>query len=187
MPDLSASVPRYHDSVDHLRYPIGRFEKPHDLTDTDREKAISDIESLPGRLSASVKGWGDDRLDTPYRPEGWTVRQVLHHVADSHMTSYLRFKLALTEQEPTIKPYDEAAWAKLADATAPVQTSLDLLDLLHQRWVLLLRSLQPAEWQRTFRHPERGLVRLDTNLMLYSWHGRHHLSHITSLSERMGW
>ena len=173
--------------MDDLRYPIGRFEKPQTISEIDRAEAIADIESLPAQLSAAVKGWSDIRLDTPYRPGGWTVRQVLHHVADSHMTSYLRFKLALTEKEPTIKPYDEAEWAKLADASAPVQPSLDLLGLLHQRWVLLLRSLQPDDWTRTFRHPERGLVRLDTNLMLYSWHGKHHLAHITKLSDRMEW
>jgi len=149
--------------------------------------AFAEIESLPAQLHAAVAGWGDDRLDTPYRPDGWTVRQVLHHIADSHMTSYLRFKLALTEAEPTIKPYDEGEWAKLPDALAPVEPSLDLLVLLHQRWILLLRSLKPDQWNRTFRHPERGVVQLDTNLMLYAWHGRHHLAHVTKLGERMGW
>jgi DinB superfamily len=173
--------------VDQLRYPIGRFANPQPVSEQDREVALAEIESLPEQLGAAVAGWGDERLDTPYRPDGWTVRQVLHHIADSHMTSYLRFKLALTEPEPTIKPYDEEEWAKLADAQAPVQPSLDLLALLHQRWVLLLRSLQPEQWNRTFRHPERGVVQLDTNLMLYAWHGRHHLAHITKLGERMGW
>ena len=173
--------------MDQLRYPIGRFERPGTLSATDRESAISEIEVLPGQLSAAVANWDDKRLDTPYRPDGWTVRQVLHHVADSHMTSYLRFKLALTEDEPTIKPYKEDEWAKLADATAPVQPSLDLLSLLHHRWVLLLRSIEPDQWNRTFRHPERGLMRLDTNLMLYAWHGKHHLAHITGLAGRMGW
>ena len=173
--------------MDNLRYPIGRFANPQPVSDSDRQVAIAEIESLPSQLRAAVEGWGDERLDTPYRPDGWTVRQVLHHIADSHMTSYLRFKLALTESEPIIKPYDEVEWAKLPDAEAPVQPSLDLLALLHQRWVLLLRALQPEQWNRTFRHPERGVVQLDTNLMLYAWHGRHHLAHITKLRERMEW
>ena len=173
--------------MDHLRYPIGRFERPGNVSAADIHSAINEIEALPAQLTAAVANWGDDRFDTPYRPEGWTVRQVLHHVADSHMTSYLRFKLALTEEEPTIKPYKEDGWAKLADAAAPVQPSLDLLSLLHQRWVLLLRSIPPDQWNRTFRHPERGVMRLDTNLMLYAWHGKHHLAHITGLAERMGW
>lgn len=174
-------------SVDDLRYPIGRFQAPETISPNDREAAIREIDQLPAELASAVKDWSSDRLDTPYRPEGWTVRQVIHHVADSHMTSYLRFKLALTESEPTIKPYNEAEWAKLADATAPVEPSLELLAILHSRWILLLRSIEPAQWIRTFRHPERGIVRLDTNLMLYAWHGKHHLAHITSLSERMGW
>ncbi|MGE5207232.1 MAG: YfiT family bacillithiol transferase, partial [Chlamydiota bacterium] len=128
------------------------------------------------------------QLDTPYRPQGWTVRQVVHHVPDSHMNAYIRLKLALTESEPTIKPYDQQLWAELADTRqTPMETSLTLLECLHQRWVMLLKSIADGDWQRTFRHPELGVVRLDTNLALYAWHGRHHVAHITSLRERMGW
>ncbi len=135
-----------------------------------------------------MAGLSPEQLDTPYRPGGWTVRQVVHHVPDSHINSYIRFKLALTEPEPTIKPYDEALWAELADTPAtPVEVSLTLLDSLHGRWVPLLRSLSGADFARQFRHPELGMVRLDGNLALYAWHGRHHVAHITSLRERMGW
>ena len=139
-------------------------------------------------MRAAVAGLTPEQLDTPYRPGGWTVRQVVHHVPDSHINSYVRFKLALTEEEPTIKPYDEARWAKLADtATTPVEVSLTLLDSLHSRWVPLLQSLTEADFARQFRHPELGMVRLDRNLALYAWHGKHHVAHITSLRERMGW
>ena len=134
-----------------------------------------------------MKGLSEQQLDTPYRPEGWTVRQVAHHVPDSHLNSYIRFKLALTEQEPTIKPYDEDRWARLADTpTTPVEVSLALLDSLHDRWVRLLRSLRPEDWKRTFRHPELGPVSLEKNLALYAWHGRHHVAHITSLGRKAG-
>jgi uncharacterized damage-inducible protein DinB len=139
-------------------------------------------------MRTAVAGLSDEQLNTPYRPEGWTVRQVVHHVPESHMNSYVRFKLALTEEEPTIKPYFEDRWAQLDDANqAPVGLSLDLLDALHGRWVWFLRSLKDADFQRTFRHPELGTVSLDRNIALYAWHGRHHVAHITSLRERMGW
>ena len=139
-------------------------------------------------MRAAVAGLNDEQLNTEYRPEGWTVRQVVHHVPESHLNSYLRFKLALTEEEPVIKPYFEDRWAKLDDAlNAPVELSLNLLDTLHQRWVWFLRSLKPSDFQRTFRHPELGVVSLDKNVALYAWHGRHHVAHITSLRERMGW
>jgi len=129
-----------------------------------------------------------EQLDTPYRPGGWTVRQVVHHLPDSHLNSYIRFRLALTEKEPTIKPYDQERWAELDDAkTAPIEPSLALLEALHQRWIMLLRSLIPADFARTFNHPEMGIVTLDATLRLYEWHGRHHTAHITSLRERMGW
>jgi hypothetical protein len=171
-----------------LRYPIGRFRAPAIVTEGDRNNAIDAIAALPSQMRAAVQGWTAGRLDTPYRPDGWTVRQVLHHVPESHMNSYIRCKLALTEDEPTIKPYDEDAWAHLPDATtAPVDLSLDLLDTLHQRWVFLLRSIRDEEWNRTFRHPESGVVRLDMNVMLYAWHGKHHLAHITGLRDRMRW
>jgi hypothetical protein len=135
-----------------------------------------------------VKGLSDEQLDTPYRPDGWTVRQVVHHVADSHVNSYCRFKLALTEDNPSIKGYDENLWAQLTDGRGgPVEVSLRLLECLHSRWVALLRSLGEAEWKRTFHHSELGPVRLDQNAGLYAWHGRHHTAHITGLRDRMGW
>lgn len=174
--------------ITDLRYPIGRFKFEGSLTDDQRRGFIDDIEQTPGWLKEAVAGLGPEQLETPYRPEGWTVRQVVHHVPDSHLNSYIRFRLALTEDEPTIKPYDEARWARLEDArTAPVETSLALLESLHSRWVVLLRSLSPADLRRTFKHPELGVVSLERNLALYSWHGRHHVAHITSLRERMGW
>jgi hypothetical protein len=171
-----------------LRYPIGRFQRPERLTEEQREAHIEAIEVAPARLRAAVAGLKPEQLDTPYRPGGWTVRQLVHHVPDSHMNSYMRFRLALTEDEPTIKPYDEARWAELADAkTSPIEPSLALLENLHKRWVILLRSLRPSDWDRTFRHPELGLMRLDQNLALYGWHGHHHVAHINSLREREGW
>ena len=135
-----------------------------------------------------MKGLSAQQLDTPYREGGWTVRQVVHHVPDSHLNSYIRFKLALTEEEPTIRPYMEDRWAELPEArTAPIELSLSLLEDLHKRWMLMLRAIQPAEWKRTFRHPEIGPMTLEKNLALYAWHGRHHVAHVTALRERMGW
>ncbi len=171
-----------------LRYPIGEFSYPGEETADERRRAIDEIEATPVRLRAAVQGLSPQQLDTPYRPGGWTVRQVVHHVPDSHLNAYTRFKLALTEDEPTIKPYDEARWAELADVrTAPLGVSFRLLEALHQRWVLLLRSLRPEDYRRTLRHPERGVMSLDQTLCYYAWHGRHHVAHITSLRERMGW
>ncbi len=171
-----------------VRYPIGKFEYDGPLTPEQRQELLHQIEQAPPRLRAAVKGLSEQQLDTPYRPEGWTIRQVVHHVPDSHLNAYVRFKLALTEDEPTIKPYAEDRWARLADTQAtPVEVSLAMLDSLHDRWVRLLRSLQPEDWKRTFRHPVLGLVTLEKNLALYAWHGRHHVAHITSLRERNGW
>jgi hypothetical protein len=171
-----------------LRYPVGQFQRPEELTEEHRHSHISTIAETPERLMAAVKGLTTAQLDTPYRPGGWTVRQVVHHLPDSHMNSYVRFRLALTEDEPTIKPYDEARWAELVDAkTSAIEPSLLLLGNLHERWVLLLRSLTPADWSRKFRHAEMGTMTLDQNLALYEWHGRHHVAHITSLRERQGW
>jgi hypothetical protein len=171
-----------------LRYPIGRFQRPEPVSDAQRIDSIEAIAALPAQMRAAVKGWTEEQIDTPYRPDGWTVRQLLHHVPESHMNSYIRFKLALTEVEPTIKPYDEDEWAHLADATtAPVDVALDLLDALHRRWVLLLRSMTAEQWSRTFRHPDAGVLRLDVNAMLYAWHGKHHLAHVTGLRDRMKW
>jgi len=138
-------------------------------------------------MRAAVAGLTEEQLDTPYRSGGWTVRQVVHHVPDSHMNSYVRFKLALTEEEPLITPYDEALWAKLADSAAPIEGSVELLDGLHRRWVSLLQSMSEGDFGRSFRHPELGLVRLEQNLALYSWHSKHHVTHITALRDRMGW
>jgi uncharacterized damage-inducible protein DinB len=171
-----------------LRYPIGKFGRPAGLTTEERGKDIDTIAEMPARFAAAVQGLSAAQLDTPYRPGGWSVRQLIHHVPDSHMNAYVRFKLTLTEDEPTIKPYEEARWAELADSkSTPIEKSLALLENLHARWVPLLRSLSAAEWERKFRHPELGPMRLDQNLALYSWHGRHHTAHITSLRERNGW
>ena len=171
-----------------LRYPIGKFNLEGEITPDQRQKWIDEIAAAPAQLRVAVEGLSPAQLETPYRPGGWTVRQVVHHLPDSHLNSYVRFKLALTEPEPTIKPYEQERWAELSDArTAPIEISLALLESLHQRWVLLLRSLTPADLARTFRHPELGLRTLDATVGLYAWHGRHHIAHITSLREQMGW
>jgi len=171
-----------------LRYPIGEFKYEAPLTDAERQACLAIIEETPARMRAAVAGLNEEQLDTPYRPEGWTVRQVVHHVPESHLNSYIRFKLALTEDEPTIKPYYEDRWAKLDDASqAPIALSLDLLDALHGRWIWFLRSLKPEDFKCTFRHPELGIVSLDKNIALYAWHGPHHVAQITSLRERNGW
>jgi len=171
-----------------LRYPIGPFEPPGSITPEDRRRWIEEIASTPAAMRAAVAGLDAGQLDTPYRPGGWTVRQVVHHVPDSHMNSYCRTRLALTEAEPTIKPYDENRWSELSDARGgPVEASLGLLEALHARWVLLMESLDPANWGRTFVHPEYGRRTLEQNLALYAWHGRHHVAHITSLRRRRGW
>jgi len=171
-----------------LRYPVGKFKFPDAVSVDERRKFVDQIARTPAELRAAIGGLSDSQLDTPYRPEGWTVRQVVHHVPDSHLNSYLRFKFALTEEEPTIKPYPEDLWAELPDGkSGPVEVSLTLLESLHSRWVALLRSLTESEWKRTFRHPDLGVVRLDQNAALYAWHGRHHVAHITGLRERMGW
>lgn len=170
------------------RFPAGRFTPPATITPQDRERFLWEIEEAPARLREAVSGLGDEQLDTPYRDGGWTVRQVVHHVPDSHLNSYVRFRLALTEEEPTIRPYFEDRWAELTDArTAPVEVSLGLLESIHRRWALLLRSLTDEQWALRFRHPELGVVPLDRNLALYAWHGRHHVAHVTSLRERKGW
>ena len=171
-----------------LRYPVGPFEFAGTLSDEQRQDLIGQIAAAPAKMRAAVAGLSDEQLNTPYRPEGWTVRQVVHHVPDSHLNSYIRFKLALTEEHPTIKAYDENVWANLDDArSAPINVSLDLLEALHLRWVLFLRSLKGGDFQRTFNHSEIGSVSVDKNIALYAWHGRHHVAHITSLRERMGW
>ena len=171
-----------------LRYPIGKFHYDGPTTDEQLRKSIDEIAHAPSNLRSAITGLSAQQLDTPYRPGGWTVRQVVHHVPDSHMNAYIRFKLALTEEEPTIKPYAEDRWAELADTgTTPVEVSLTMLDALHDRWVRLLRSLRADDWKRTFRHPELGVMDLERTLALYAWHGRHHVAHVTSLPEREGW
>jgi len=171
-----------------LRYPVGPYKRVENPTAAQRRDFVEAIAETPARLNAAIAGLTPAQLDTPYRPGGWTVRQVVHHLPDSHMNSYVRFKLALTEDEPTIKPYDEARWAELADSkTTPIETSLALLENLHRRWVGLLRSMSETDWKRKFRHPELGVVTLEQALGLYAWHGRHHVAHITALRERNGW
>ena len=171
-----------------LSYPIGKFDFQQTVAPAAIPALIADIEALPERLREAVGGLTGEQLDTPYRPGGWTVRQTVHHVADSHMNSAIRMRLALTEPEPVIRPYEQKLWAELFDArSAPVQPSLDLIQGLHARWVLLLKSMSAEDFARSFRHPEIGLVRLDKNLALYAWHGKHHTAHITGLRQRMGW
>lgn len=171
-----------------LRYPIGTFVKPDSLTPAERTAAIQVIAEAPAHFREAVCGLNESQLDTPYRDGGWTVRQVVHHVPDSHLNAYIRFKLALTEDSPTIKPYDESAWASLPDtASTRVETSLTMLDALHERWTNLLQSMKPADFGRTLVHPERGPLSLDQMLAMYAWHSRHHAAHITGLRERNAW
>ena len=170
------------------RYPIGKADLKTVLSDDERQTAIAAIAAAPANLRAAVAGLTPEQLDTPYRDGGWTVRQVIHHVPDSHMNAYVRFKLALTEDEPTIKPYMEDRWAQLPDCqSTPLEVSVVLLESLHDRFVRVLRSMRPEEWKRAFKHPELGLMPLEKNLALYSWHGRHHVAHITELRKRMAW
>jgi hypothetical protein len=171
-----------------LRYPIGRLEPGFRLTPQNQRSVLLDIAELPDRLRDAVQDLSDAQLDTPYRPDGWTVRQVVHHLADSHMHWYIRTRLALTEKEPAIKAYDENRWASLTDArSGPLEPSLTLLDGLHARMGLLLKSMTPEDWTKKFIHSERGTVVLDINVPVYAWHGRHHTAHITELRKRMGW
>lgn len=171
------------------RYPVGKFAYDGDRSTEARSAHIDVLAALPAQLAASVHGLTAAQLDTPYRDGGWTVRQVVHHVPDSHMNAYVRFKLALTEPSPTIRPYDEASWARLSDVReVPVETSLALLDALHARWVALLRGMSDADFARGYVHPDHGrLVPLDEALAMYAWHSRHHLAHVTRLRDRMGW
>lgn len=171
-----------------LRYPIGKNDRKTVLTPAERHTAIDALAAAPRLLRDAVSGLTDTQLDTPYRPGGWTVRQLVHHVADSHMNAYIRFRLALTEENPIIKPYEEAKWAELADArTLPIDVSLTLLDAMHERLVTLLRGTTDDAFQRTLSHPENGPMTVDTLLGIYSWHGRHHVAHVTALKERMQW
>jgi uncharacterized damage-inducible protein DinB len=170
------------------RYPIGKFAMPPQITQERRRQAIDEIASTPPKMRAAVKGLDDAQLDTPYREGGWTVRQVVHHVPDSHLNAFARLKLALTEDKPTIKPYDEAAWAELADSrSAPIEPSQTLLDSVHARWDRLWRSLKPEHFARVFIHPEHGERTVDWLVFLYAWHGQHHTAHITELRKQKGW
>jgi hypothetical protein len=176
------------DSMNDLQYPIGRLERKAVLTDVERRRSVEQVAETPANMKKATVGLSADQLDTPYRLGGWTVRQVVHHVADSHMNAYIRMKLALTESHPTIKVYNEKLWAELYDVQAvPVEVSLTLLESLHGRWVAFLHSLSPGDFARTLVHPEQGVITVDFLLNLYGWHGRHHVAHITSLRDRMGW
>ena len=189
MSATSASASTTASPVDaDLRYPVGKYEAPARIDAAQRSRWIDEIAALPAQLRAAVAGLDEHQLDTPYRSGGWTVRQVVHHVPDSHMNALTRFKLALTEDNPTIKPYDEAAWAMLPDSRMPVASSLMLLESLHARWVALLRALKEEDFQRTYLHPEHGRTfTLGGLLAMYAWHGRHHTAHVTTLRSRMGW
>jgi hypothetical protein len=170
-----------------LSYPIGRFDHRGARTAESRAGAIVDLAALPARMREAVRGLSEAQLDTPYRPGGWTVRQLVHHVADSHMNGYVRVKLALTEDNPTIKPYEQDAWSRLPDSRLPIELSLSILDAVHARWTTIVRSLQPADFARTFVHPELGQLTIDAQIHLYGWHSRHHVAHITGLRQREGW
>lgn len=170
------------------RYPIGRFKRPENISQQDRTEAIAEIAAMPGLLKAAVRGLDREQLDTPYRDGGWTVRQLVHHIADSHMNAFIRVRLALTEDWPTIKTYDEKAWAMLPDSTvAPAGWSLDLIENLHARWVMVLDCLTDEQWARGMNHPENGPITIESITLLYAWHSKHHVAHITRLREQEGW
>ena len=175
-------------TIEQMRFPLGRFEVPTAYSLEMVHESLAEIAALPTQLAAAVADLDQAQLDTPYRPGGWTIRQVVHHLPDSHMNSYIRFRLALTEEKPVVRPYDELMWAQLPDAKeADPAVSVQLLAALHQRWGLLLQSLASAQWHRTFVHPEGGNIFLFQAAAQYAWHGKHHLAHITFLKERMGW
>jgi DinB superfamily len=174
-------------SVVDPRYPIGKFEKPETITPDDRLNAIATLAELPEQLRNAVDGMDTAELNTPYREGGWTVRQLVHHIADSHMNAFIRVRLALTEDWPTIKPYDERAWATLHDSLAPMEWSLEIIESLHARWVMLLQSLDDQQWQRGFRHPENGPTTVEVCTLAYAWHSRHHVAHVTHLRAKEGW
>lgn len=174
--------------MEDLRYPVGRFQSVDALSPDQRCAAIDAIAAAPGHMRAAVRGLSDEQLDTPYRPGGWTVRQVVHHVPDSHLNAYVRMKLGLTEDRPDVKAYDENAWAALEDSrTTPIETSLTLLDAVHDRWVRVMRSMAPSDFARTITHSENGPMTLDHVVALYHWHSLHHVAHITRLRARNGW
>jgi uncharacterized damage-inducible protein DinB len=171
-----------------LRYPIGPYESRDKLTPAERREMIDQIAAAPRHLRNAAQGLDERQLDTPYREGGWTVRQVVHHVPDSHLNAYIRLKLALTEHEPLIKPYEQSAWAMLPDSVqVPIETSLVLLEKVHERFVTILRAMSEEQFARRFTHPDHGLMTLDWLVAMYAWHGRHHVGHITSLRERRSW
>lgn len=170
-----------------LKYPIGKFSKDFEFTPELKKQFINEVGELPQKIKAAIENLNDEQLDTPYRPEGWTVRQTVHHVPDSHLNAVIRFKLALTEDAPTIRPYYEDRWAKLADSFLPIQSSLEIIEGLHLRWTTLLNSMSDSDFQRRLIHPDSGEWTLGQFLGLYSWHGRHHTAHITNLRERNNW
>lgn len=180
---MSASTPLEHDP----RYPIGRFQPPATVTPEDRRYAILTLAELPEQMREAVRPLDPDQQNTPYRAEGWTVRQVVHHVADSHMTAFQRLRRALTEDWPEVHGYDEKAFALLPDIQAPVEWSLEIIEGVHARWVMVLQRLTEEQWARGFRHTERGATRLDLATMLYAWHSHHHVAHITHLRAQQGW
>jgi hypothetical protein len=171
-----------------IRYPVGPLVWPQEVSPNERAAAIKDIAEMPLKLREAVAGLAPAHLDIPYREGGWTIRQIVHHIPDSHINSYVRFKLALTEDAPTIKPYDEVRWAEIEDArSAPIELSLDLSEALHRRWVLMLNSMAEADFERTLRHPENGVMTLKSMLAGYGWHARHHVAQIVTTRRRMGW
>ena len=176
------------DPIEHLKYPIGRVKIPLSISNLDIEKWIKILDSFPKKMRLITQNLSDDQLDTPYRPEGWTIRQVVHHVVDSHTNSYIRFKWTLTENKPVIKAYDEAKWAELIDYEAPIELSLQALESLHAKWVYLLRRLSPEDLKKIFIHPEsQEEVSLEKNIGIYAWHSKHHYSHIANLLMDKGW
>jgi hypothetical protein len=173
--------------LDDLRYPVGKFKPPTTITAADRNYALETLAEMPGLLREALRGLDSDQKNTPYREGGWTVRQVVHHVADSHMTAFHRVRRALTEDNPTIPGYDEKAFAVLPDVAAPTEWSMNVIEALHARWVMMLQGLDESQWQRTMNHAERGVSTIEAATQLYAWHSRHHLAHITHLRAAQGW
>ncbi len=174
-------------TVHDARYPLGKFQAPESITRDDLNGAIATLAELPGQMRNAVEGLGSSEMNTPYRAGGWTVRQVVHHVADSHMNAFIRVRLALTEDWPVIKPYKQDAWAVLHDVSAPAEWSLEIIEAVHARWVMLLQTMDAGQWQRGFVHPEDGRMGLETAMLRYAWHSRHHLAHITHLRAQEKW
>ena len=173
--------------IEDLSYPIGKFDKNLEITTASKQEYINEIAELPKKVKDAVENLNDEQLDTPYRPDGWTVRQTVHHIADSHLNSFIRFKLALTEDMPTIRPYFEDRWAELEDSDLPIEHSLKIIEGLHTRWAYLLNEMTDEDFQKKLNHPESGEWTLNKMLGLYAWHSRHHTAHITKLRERNNW